>query len=930
MKALRRFARRLGSWARRDRDEDRLRAEIEEHIALQTADNLRAGLPPAEARRQALLQFGGVEAVKQDYRRQRGLPFLETLLQDTHNAVRRLRKAPAFTVTTVATLALGIGATTSIFTLVHAVLMKSLAVSNPKDLYRLGRESHCCVWGGYNQSKEFSIVSYELYKQLRDNTQGFAGLAAFQAGSGNLLGVRRATTAELAQSSLGKFVSGNYFTMFGLRAFAGRTISPSDDQAGAPPVAVMSYRLWQQKYGSDPAVIGDNFNFNSKPFTVIGVARPGFFGDTLSESPPDYYLPIATEPLVQGDSSILHFPASHWLDLIGRIRPGATPEAIQAQMRVELRQWLHSHIGDMDNNERTNLPLQTLYLSPGGAGITSMREQFEHWLEILILVSGFVLLIVCANVANLMLVRGMARRQQTSLSIALGARPSRLVRQALTESILLSLAGGAIGLAVAFVGTRLILHFTFATLPGFAPVPISPAPSMPVLAFAFLCSLVTGIAFGVVPAWMASRVDPIEALRGGNRSTQRSGAFARKTLVVCQAALSLVLLSSSGLLTAALRNLENQNFGFDRKGRTVISIDPQLAGYRAEELSMLYQRIHDSVASLPGVSSVALCLYSPLSGDSWNDGIFVDGHPPPGPKQPNTSFFDRVTGGYFAVTGNRILRGRGITDQDTANSPHVAVVNEAFVRRFFKGEDPIGKHFGRSELGAARQYEIVGIAQDARYLPYDLDQPIGPFLFLPVSQHDIFPSRTHTLGDARTHFLHDVVVAMRPGAGLSDAEARRAMAAVDPNLPVNFIRTLEDQVDAQFNQQRLIARLTSFYGFLSLILASIGLYGVTAYNAGRRTNEIGVRMALGAGRGQVIGLVLRGALGLIAIGLLAGLPLAMAAGRFLGNQLYGMNPYNPAVIAVAVAALGLASLFASVIPARRASLASPSEALRAE
>ncbi len=700
MKGVRRFVKRLGSWARRDRDEERLKAEIEEHIRMQTADNLRAGLSPLEARRQALLQFGGVEVVKQDYRHQRGLPLLETLLQDTHYAVRRLRKSPAFTITTILTLALGIGATTSIFTLVHAVLLKSLAVSNPRDLYRLGRASHCCVWGGYNQSKEFSIVSYELYKQFRDHTEGFAELAAFQAGSGNLLGVRRANSAEAAQSSTGKFVSGNYFAMFGLRAYAGRTISPSDDRAGAPPVAMMSYRLWQQKYGSDPAVIGGVFNFNNKPFTVIGVTPPGFFGDTLTEAPPDFYLPIATEPLVQGDSSILHFPAAHWLDLIGRIRPGAAPEAIQAQMRVELQQWLHSHMADMDNNARANLPLQTLYLSPGGAGITSMREQYEHWLDILIMVSGFVLLIVCANVANLMLVRGMARRQQTSLSIALGARPSRLVRQALTESILLSLVGGIVGLAVAFVGTRLILHFTFATPPGYAPVPISPAPSLPILGFAFLCSLVTGVAFGVAPAWMSARVDPIEALRGGNRSTQRSGAFARRTLVVCQAALSLVLLSASGLLTAALRNLENQNFGFEQKGRTVISIDPQLAGYRAEQLTTLYQRIHDSLARLPGVSSVALCLYSPLSGDNWNDAIFVDGHPPPGPKQPNVSSFDRVTGGYFAVTGNRILRGRGITDQDTASSPHVAVVNEAFVRRFFKGEDPLGKHFGRSELAS--------------------------------------------------------------------------------------------------------------------------------------------------------------------------------------------------------------------------------------
>jgi ABC-type antimicrobial peptide transport system permease subunit len=311
--------------------------------------------------------------------------------------------------------------------------------------------------------------------------------------------------------------------MFGVNAFAGRMLTATDDQAGAPPVAVMSYRLWQQKYGSDPSVIGSVFNINSKPFTVVGIAPPSFFGDTLRDAPPDFFLPLATEPLVQGDSSLLHSPRLHWLDLIGRIQPGATPASIQAQMRVELKQWLSSHWGEMDANTRANLPKQTLYLSPGGAGITNMREQYEHWLQILMMVSGFVLLIVCANVAHLTLVRGVERRHQTAISIALGARASRLVRQALTESILLSLLGGAAGLAVAFAGTRLILHSAFPTLPGFAGVPISPSPSIPVLLFAFLISLLTGVAFGIAPAWMAARVDPMEALRGANRSTHRFG-----------------------------------------------------------------------------------------------------------------------------------------------------------------------------------------------------------------------------------------------------------------------------------------------------------------------------------------------------------------------------------------------------------------------
>ncbi len=668
MRGLRRFVRRLTAWARTKHDEERLQAEIAEHIALQTADNLRAGMSPAEARRQAMIRFGAVEAIKEEYRDQRSLPFMETLLQDSRRAVRGLRNAPAFTVTTVLTLALGIGATTSIFTLVHAVLMKSLAVSNPNDLYRLGKETHCCAWGGYGQYKEFSVVSYELYRHFRDNTKGFAELAAFQAGGSSLFGVRRAGSAAAAQSYPAKYVSGNYFDMFGVKGFAGRMLSAADDAPSAPPVTVMSYRLWRQKYEADPAVIGSVFNFNNQPFTVVGIVPPSFFGDTLTSSPPDFFLPLTAEPVIQADTSQLNRPATHWLDLIGRIRPGAAPASIEAQLRVELKQWLRSHWSDMVDNERANFPQQTLYLSPGGAGITSMREQYEHWLQILLMVSGFVLAIVCANVANLMLVRGMERRQQTALSVALGARASRLVKQALTESIILSLLGGLAGLGIAFAGARLILHYAFSDLPGVEGLPISASPSIPVLLFAFAISLLTGIVFGIGPAWMAARVDPIEALRGVNRSTKRSGSLPRKTLVVLQAALSLVLLSSSGLLTVALRNLENQDFGFEQTGRVVVSFDPQLAGYRAGQLTPLYQRMHDSVAGIPGVSSVALCIYSPQSGNSWNDGIFVDGHPSPGPKETNAfSGFDRITGGYFGVIGNPIVRGRAIGDQDTGN-----------------------------------------------------------------------------------------------------------------------------------------------------------------------------------------------------------------------------------------------------------------------
>jgi len=923
MRPLRRFFKRLSSCVTTQRDEERLRLEIEEHLALQTAQNIRAGLSPVEARRHAVLTFGAVEAIRESYREQRALPFMETLIQDTRQALRRLRMAPAFTIATLATLALGIGATTSIFTLVHAVMLKSLPVAKPDELYRLGKEGRCCFWNGWQQDKEFSLVSYDLYTRFRDNTKGFAELAAFSA-SADLFGVRRKGVPEPAQSYPGEYVSGNYFSMFGIRPWAGRAIAPADDRAGAPPVALMSYRLWEQGYASDPSVIGSIFNLDEKPYTVVGIAPPGFFGDQLRDPPPDFFLPLHA-----ADASDMNSPNLYWLDLIGRIRPGANPAFIETDMRTQLKQWLRSHWSEMSANDRVKFPQQTLYLKPGGAGITSMRDQYEYWLRILMIVSGFVLLIVCANVANLMLVRGMERRQQTSLSMALGAQPHRVVRQALTESLLLSLLGGAAGLAIAFAGTRLILDFAFPSRPGFAGVPIHASPSMPVLVFASVVSLLTGIAFGIGPAWMATRVDPIQALRGAGRSTARAGSLPRKALVALQAALSLALLSASGLLTTALQRVEHRDFGFVQDRRLVVYADPRQAGYGPDKLTPLYSRIHDSLAAIPGVSAVALCIYTPMGNNNFGAGVFVDGHPPPGPEDNIGASWDRVTPGYFDAIGNPVVRGRAISAQDTANSVHVAVVNEAFARKFFKNEDPIGRHFGQLGIGSERQYEIVGIARDARYCSSGLDKPTGPFFVLPEAQHDILPGANVDVSPG-SHFLRNIVIELKPGAGLPLAEIRRAMASVDPDIPVLSIRTLKEQVARQFTQQRLIANLTSLFGILSLVLASIGLYGVTAYNAERRVAEIGVRMALGADRGNIVRLVLRGAFALTLFGLLIGLPLTFAAGRFLANQLFGMNPYNPAVTLAAVVTLGLCALAASLIPALRASLISPLEALRAE
>jgi predicted permease len=742
--------------------------------------------------------------------------------------------------------------------------------------------------------------------------------------------VKRANSPEPARGFSSEFVSGNYFTMFGLNPAAGRLLVPADEDFAASPVAVISHRLWQQRYSSDPRVIGSVFNFNDKPLTIVGVAPSGFFGDTMSQAPPDFFLPLTTEPLIKGDSTLLRAPDRSWLELIGRVRPGTNLQSLEAEMRVQLQQWLRSHWGEMDENSRINLPKQTLYLGPGGAGITVMRERYERWLQILMMISGLVLLIVCANVASLMLVRAIARRQQVALSNALGASTSRLVRSALTESFLLALIGGAAGLVISVISTKLILRFAFAHIDGFGYVPISSSPSLPILLFAFAVSLLTGIIFGIAPAWMAAKANPIEALRGASRSTGGTGSMPRRVLVVLQAALALVLLSVAGLLTATLHNLENQDLGFEQDGRAVVNLDPNLAGYRADQLTNLYLRVRDAMLAIPGVESVAIATYAPQSGDSWTDTMYIDGRPAPRPQDDNAASFDRISPDYFEVVGNPIVKGRAFTEQDNRQSHNVAIVNEAFARKFFRDENPIGKYFGRMEIGASRLYEVVGVAKDSRILTYNLDQPVGPFFFIPQEQYDTFSTPELTQSDVRTHYAHDIIIKTKPGIKLAAADIQRAMESVDSTMPIIFIVSMREQVANQYTQQRLIARLTSSLGLVALLLACIGMYGVTAYNSNQRVNEIGVRMALGANQANVIALILRGALLLITSGLVIGIPLTVAAGYVLGSQLFGMKPYSVGITALAVLAVGLSAFVAALVPAFRASRISPLEALRTE
>ncbi len=687
------------------------------------------------------------------------------LIWDLRYGLQMLRKSPGFTVAAVLTLALGIGATTAIFTLIHQVMLRSLPVAQPDQLWRIGASDRCCFSNGYSQGNDGSLpqsnwnfFSWEAYKHFRANSPAFENLAAFQPGEANAyLAVRRAGSPSAVETRNGEYVSGNFFATFGLSAWRGRLFTDADDQEGAPPVAVMSFRVWQGKYGSDPSVAGATYELNGHPFTVVGIAPPGFFGAKIdSEDMPDFWLPLATEPLIAGPTSRLKNPRLAWLDLIGRVRPGTNPKILETQVQVELHQWLASHVPDMTSQEKALLARQTVRLTPGGAGVSMMREKYKDGLRLLLLAAACVLLVACANVANLMLARGLKDRQQTAIRVTLGAPRSHLVRKALIESLALAVIGGVAGIAVAYAGTNLILHLAFTGPDTW--VPVDATPSGVVLLFALAVSMITGLIFGIAPAWMTSHADPMEAMRGASRAVglnhgMLGSASAQKMLVIVQATVSLVLLSTAAMLGQSLHNLEHQNFGFDSGGRYLVSINPKISGYKQEQLAQLLGGVEDQLRLIPGVHAVGTVLAAPLKSWVWPHDIRVEGKPEPGQQDDVSSGWTRVTPGFFDALGDRIVMGRPITDDDNASTRPVAVINEAFAKRFFGRENPIGQHFGPAPRNNAGMYEIVGVAADVNFA-----RDPQPMYFLPEAQSTYFVDAEAEEREVLSHYLSNVVV----------------------------------------------------------------------------------------------------------------------------------------------------------------------------
>ena len=842
-------------------------------------------------------------------------------LEHIRYALRQFRKAPGFTITAVLTLSLGIGATTAIFTLVHAVLLKSLPVTKPEELIRIGNEENCCVNGGLQDN--WSLFSFEQYKQFKEQTPGFEELAGFQSG-GSLVGARRAGSNKPAESFRSEFVSGNYFSTFGIPAYAGRMLSPLDDNKGAAPVAVMGFRTWQEKFGGDRSVIGAGFVMNSQPVTVVGIAPPGFFGDRVQSNPPSFWIPLADEPVIEPANSLLDDAALDWLDLIGRIKPGADTKSMEAKMQVELRQFLLSPQSKVEDRYQPLIAKQTLHFSPGGGGLQRMRDEYQDGLHLLMWISAFVLLIACANLANLMLVRATTRKQQISIRAALGAPRPTLVQQALTESVVLAMMGGVAGVAIAYGGTRLILSLAF----GHEYVPIHASPSLPVLAFAFITSFLTGILFGMAPAWMTASTNPAEVLRGVGRTAGNTGSYGQKALVVVQAALSLVLLCAAGLLSRSLNNMQHRNFGFETANRYILHIDPQMAGYSPDKLEPLYRQLHDSLSAIPGIQQVSFSLYSPMEGDNWGESVYIDGEPPPAPgtRDHNASWL-RASPGYFDVIGAKVLEGRAINEQDTPATRTVAMVNRFFEQKYFKDGQAIGKHFS-DDLKHPGAFEIVGVTEDTNY--WDATSKMRPMYFLAQGQSAHNPDQRYQQFEDRSKYLNAIEILTHGEISGLEVQLRRALAQINPDLAIVDFQSFAEQVKGNFMQQTMIAKLTSFFGFLALILASIGLYGVTSYSVERRTSEIGIRMALGANRMNMLGMVLRSAFVQVGIGLAIGIPVTIFGGRVMASQLYGVKPYDPLVLSITACVLASAAFIAAVIPARRAANTEPMQALRTE
>lgn len=872
------------SWFRREREAD-LDAEIRSHLDEAIRDRIARGERPDEARVNALREFGNVGLVKEVTREMWGWNSLEHLLQDLRFGLRMLLKRPGFTLVAILSLALGTGANTAIFSLVNMMLLRPLPIEKPAQLVSLNNTSR----------SSFPTFSYPNYKDLRDRNDVFSGLIAY-----------RLTPLSLSHDGInervwGYEVSGNYFETLGVKTALGRTIQSDDDQLqSTSPVAVMSYKCWQQRFGSDPNVIGKDVIVNGSSYKIIGVASRGFYGTEII-SAPELWFPIAMQQQLENGRKWLDDRGAENLFLQGRLKDDVSLTQAQAALDLIGAQ-LEREYPEVNEGKR-------ITLSPPGLFGNAMRGAVVGFAGLLMAVVGLVLLLACTNLANLLLARATERRREVAVRLAVGASRFRVVRQLLTESLLLALIGGALGLVPALWLVNLAMAIK---VPPSIPLSFELQIDYRVYLFTLLLSLLTGVLFGLLPALQATKIDQISALKNevsfvsGGRSWLKSG------LIVLQVSLSLVLLVGGGLMLRSLERASTIELGFETAHAAEISFDLRLQGYESERAKVFQKTILERVRNLPGVQSAGIADMIPVDLHFSRSRIFIEGQTIERIKDAPGAMFNSASPGYFSAMKTRLVQGRDFTERDDEKAPPVAIINEAFARRFFPGENPLGKRFSLGDPEAPKR-QIVGVVQDGKYA--GLNENARSYVSLPLWQSGVGATSLVIRSDGD---LPKVIAAVR-----------REVEQLDPHIPISS-NTLVEKMELPLLATRLTAYVFGTFGALALALAAIGIYGVMSYAISTRTREIGIRMALGAQKANVLTLVMRQGITLTIVGLAIGLAVALGLAQLMKTFLFGVSANDPATFILTSAVLATVALIACYLPARRATKVDPIVALRHE
>ncbi|HTQ62238.1 MAG TPA: ABC transporter permease [Candidatus Solibacter sp.] len=905
MRGLRIFASRLlGLFGKKRRDSE-LEAELSAHIEALTEENMRRGMSERDARHSARREFGGLEQAKELYREQRGLPFFETLAQDLSYALRMLVRSPGFTAVTVLTLALGIGANTSLFSLINSVLLANLPVGHPEQLVVI-------KYTDARAQEAEDDFSYPMYEAIRDKNIVFSNVLT-RAG----LNFNAGYDGQ-SERAVGELVSGNYFETLGVQPFLGRLIGPEDDrQPGASPVAVLSYVYWQRRFGSDPSVVGRDFILNNHPIRIIGITPPQFYGTEMARNP-DIRVPMMMTTVFRPVPANRMQSARHrWITVLARLKPDISRARAQASLDILYHQVLAAELQELGSSVSAHDKEQTLLsriqLDPGNQGFAHLRGEMERPLLLMFGVTGIVLLVACANLANLLLARNAKRKQEISVRLAIGAGRRRLIRQWLTESLLLSLIGGFAGIIVAYWAKTALLDFLPANYSANLHAPMD----VRVLGFALVASLVTGLLFGLAPALQLSRTKVSFVLRHQAPSIASSEKLfsLRSALIFLQVALSLPLLIGAGLFLHSLRNLRGVDTGFVKENVFLATLNPAMNGYPQERIKSLYDDVLARVRTLPSVRAASLTTSSVISGSWDQEGVKVEGYRP-GPDENMSPNAAVISPGYFETLGIPFVEGRDFTEQDTAGRPKVVIINETMAHYFFGKKDPLGKKIGTSDdPKAPPDMEIIGVVKDAKYV-HLWESPRRHF---------------YTAMGQEPH-LFDMTLQVRTSGDPEEIGGlvRAQVHDLDTNLPLYATTTLQVQIDNSLTQERLLTWLSSLFGLLATLLASLGLSGVVAFSVARRTREIGIRMALGAQPSDILRSVVSRMSVLVTLGIVVGLGAALELSRLLGSMLYEVKAVDPLAFVGASLLLGIVAAIAAYWPARHATQIDPVVALRHE